>query len=193
MPIARRVDTDIANLYDSSLGQDIVTVTPTYAALSGSGYYGACGVSTASSPTPRQTALPILHACILQPVAMCLRGGTHTLGSFSAAIPSTGVTVTGFRYVTAYSQGGNHTAYFYGIPNVTDTLSVWLDTGTVARYATAVYNRTVGFSRITAYGDTGENDRAFIYDSTVNDHIAANGLINRRKLTASSAGHGVRT
>jgi hypothetical protein len=176
---------DIANLYDSSLGQDTLTVTPTYAALSGSGFYGrAWGFERVFAYA---SADGFANSARLYTSASgdVFEGRDSYARLLFGGNPLHGVTVTGYRYVTAYSQGGTHTAYFYGIPNVTDTLSAWFDTRTVARYGAAVYNRTVGFSRVIAYGDLGENDRAIIYDSPGNDHIAANGLVNPQKLTAS--------
>ena len=188
-PFSTRGGLDTAYLYDSSAGSDTLTATPDYVALSGPGHFvrvwgfprvfafaGGDGFTNtarlySSSEGDIFEASPTF--------ARILFGGS----------PLRAVTVSGFRYTTAFAQGGTHTARFYGQPGTDDRLTAWLDSRTVVREWPGVYYRTVGFSQVYAYGDYGDGDRAIVYDSVGNDHLQANGLIQRNR--ANIAGGGI--
>ncbi len=187
-PYSTRGGLDTAYLYDSSAGSDTLTATPEYVALSGPGHFvrvwgfprvfafaGGDGFAN-TARLYSSTGSDIFEAGPTS--ARILFGGS----------PLHVVTVSGFRYTTAFSQGGTHQARFYGNPGTDDRLTAWLDNRTVVREWPGVYYRTVGFSQVYAYGDYGDGDRAIVYDSVGNDHLQANGLVQRNRATITGGG-----
>ncbi len=167
---------DSAYMFDSPAGQDTFTATRHYAVMSGPNHYArAWGFERvfayASSDGFANTARLYTSGS----------GDFLEIRASSARLefgqnPLLTVVVTGFRYTTAFSQGGEDIAYFYGFTGVNDTFTAWLSTRTAVREIPSVYYRTVGFRRVVAFGDWGESDRAIVYDSPGNDHLSANGL-----------------
>lgn len=167
--------TDTAVMFDGSNGLDTFTATSSYAVMSGLGHYArAWGFERVLAYASRDGFANTAR------LYTSGRGDLLEVRAGSARLdfggnPLHSVTVVGFRYTTAFSQGGEDTAYFYGFPGVNDTLTAWLGTRTVVREIPTAYYRTVGFRRVWGFGDWGESDRAIVYDSPGNDHLSANG------------------
>jgi len=104
------------------------------------------------------------------------------------------VKVTGFRYVTAYATaGGNDQAMLYGMVGTFDKLWASLDTRYALRYNNLYYHRADQFETVVAFGDPGEADAAYVFDSTGDDLLTANGLTNPWKATVASVDQVIET
>lgn len=178
--------TDTAYMYDSSAGGDTFTATPSYAVMSGSGHYArAWGFERVFATARENTFVNTARLYTSNGADLFEARPTWARIQFNAN-PLHAVTVVGFRYTTAFRQGGAPVAYFYSVPAVDDTLTVWMETRTVVREAPGVYHRTVGFGQVYAFGNWGEADRAIVYDSPGNDHLSANGASAPRKAWVQS-------
>ncbi|MCS7239466.1 MAG: hypothetical protein NZ899_14535, partial [Thermoguttaceae bacterium] len=178
--------TDTAYMYDSAAAADTFTATPSYAVMSGPGHYArawgfervfAYAGADGFNNTARLYTSSNGDVFEAWPTSARLQFGGNPLHV---------VTVIAFRYTSAFSQGGTHTAYFYGFPGVNDTLTAWLGTRTVVREVPSVYYRSVGFRQVYGYGDWAEADQAIVNDSPGDDQLRADGATAPNKAWVQS-------
>jgi microcystin-dependent protein/subtilisin-like proprotein convertase family protein len=79
----------------------------------------------------------------------------------------------GFRYVHAGSSGGGDMARLYDNPGTEDVFEATPEEGTL--YNHAFFNRAVGFRNVVAHSSADGQDRAYLYDSALEDYLQAEG------------------
>jgi hypothetical protein len=150
---------DKAELYDNPTTRDWLVADPTYARISGPGFYvfardfaevvgyatpgGNDGVTLYDNPASTDTF-------VAEPARAELSGSSYRVEAY------------GFRYVSAQSSGGSDLAVLYDDPVAVDRFEATPTYGVY--YGTTFNNRAFGFAEVRAVS-RGGNDRARFYDN----------------------------
>lgn len=186
---------DTAYLYDSSSGAERFFGTPTYSLMTGTNIYGRAvqfeQVYAYADPNDGFDDDARLYDSAGDDV---YEGrSTYARMAYNGAMNHF-VRAGGFRYVTAYSTaGGNDQAILYGMAAAADKLWASLGAQYALRYNSSYYHRVNRFETLVAFGDPGEADTAYIFDSPGDDQLRADGATNPWKATVASVDQVIET